>query len=49
MQNNCHLSTLIHEQAKKYGAKPVLNTPPSRPPRKAVVSPMSAPMVSPDS
>ena len=25
MQNNCHLSTLIHEQAKKYGAKPVLN------------------------
>ena len=25
MQNNCHLSTLIHEQAKKYGSKPVLN------------------------
>ena len=25
MQNNCHLSVLIHEQAKKYGLKPVLN------------------------
>ena len=25
MQNNCHLSVLIHEQAKKYGSKPVLN------------------------
>ena len=25
MQNNCHLSTLIHEQAKKYGSKPALN------------------------
>ena len=25
MQNNCHLSTLIHEQAEKYGAKTVLN------------------------
>ena len=25
MQNNCHLSVLIHEQAKKYGEKTVLN------------------------
>lgn len=24
MQTNCHLSVLIHEQAKKYGSKPVL-------------------------
>lgn len=24
MQTNCHLSVLIHEQAKKYGARPVL-------------------------
>lgn len=24
MQTNCHLSVLIHEQAKKYGAKPAL-------------------------
>ena len=24
MQTICHLSVLIHEQAKKYGAKPVL-------------------------
>ena len=24
MQNNCHLSVLIHEQAKRYGSKPVL-------------------------
>src|SRR5574344_994218 len=24
MQNNCHLSVLIHEQAKKYGDRPVL-------------------------
>ena len=24
MQTNCHLSVLIHEQAKKYGTKPVL-------------------------
>lgn len=24
MQNNCHLSVLIHEQAKKYGNRPVL-------------------------
>ena len=25
MQNNCHMSVLIHEQAKKYGEKVVLN------------------------
>ena len=24
MQTKCHLSVLIHEQAKKYGARPVL-------------------------
>ena len=25
MQNNCHMSVLIHEQAKKYGEKVALN------------------------